>query len=285
VLSPEDLKAIRDRAEAATHGPWTTQCWDYFNDLWQVIELKEHPDKVDTTFIAHARTDVPALLDTIAEVRAELVEHFDDVDIDYEGKPNDLEYVVSLAGDELKNTRRHSERETDRADVAEHKNSQLRSRFALELAARTTPDMAELQRQANRIIELEDVAKDNQYISETLSRALRVDIGAHYITELVHAAADMIESLKDINGGLRAWQDVARPKLEAERDQALKRVISVEEHYKKSPDQRRMDHEAMLAAMAGHPDPRLHPDKYCTRCSRLGHDSDDCHIMATEETP
>jgi len=110
-------------------------------------------------------------------------------------------------------------------------------------------------------------------------------------TFIAHARTDvpallaMVEELKEVNAGLRRWQDVARPKLETERDEALRRVASVEERYKKSPDQRRMDYEAMLAAMAGHPDPRLHPDKHCARCSMPGHEADDCHIMATETTP
>lgn len=226
MLSQSELEAIRGRAEAATNPPWSH--WPQTSLSIRPREtvmaktgpglgclIGEEITEPDATFIAHARTDVPALLAIIDEVRASLVKHFDDVDLDCEGKPNDLESVVSLACDEIKSTRSHRERETNRANVAEHKVGQLRSRFALELAKQTTPDMSELQRQANRITELEDVGKDNQYIVETLSRALRVDLGAHCITELVHAAADMIEKLKDINGGLRKWQDVARPKLEA----------------------------------------------------------------------
>lgn len=152
---------------------------------------------------------------TIADTRAELVKHFDDIDVDYEGEPNDLDTMVRQAAGQLKNARSHGESETERANVAEHKNSQLRSRFALELAARTTPDMAELQRQANRITEFEESARDERFMIETLANALRVDHAAHCITELVHAAADEIKRLRKANAVERRWQEVDRPKLTA----------------------------------------------------------------------
>jgi hypothetical protein len=231
MLSQDELDAIRSRAEAGTggYGEWKVEKYaddrrvDRFistpNGAW--VAQSVFPETA--TFIAHARTDVPELLATIAEVRSELVEHFDDVDIDYEGEPFDLESVVSRAAEELRSTRSHCNSETDRANVAEHKNSQLRSRFALELAARTTPDMAEMERQANRITELEESVRDERWMIETLAKALRVDLGAHCITELVHAAAGMIEKLKEVNAGLRKWQDLTRPKLEA-------RIKELEEH-------------------------------------------------------
>ncbi len=223
MLSSEELEVIRARSNAAANGEWEfdhetefiTRLTQKGGNTHEIIAILDVYTEEDATFIAHARTDVPALLDTIAEARAELVEHFDDIEFDYEGEPNDLDYMVELAGREVKSSHSHCDRETERANIAEHKVSQLRSRFALELAARTTPDMVEAERQANRIIELEDVAKDNQYIVETLARSLSVDLGAHCITELVHAAADMIDKLRSINGGLRKWQDLARPELEA----------------------------------------------------------------------
>lgn len=219
MIDPEGLEDIRKRAEAATYGGWSFVFKEDFitddNDGDVVFSLDMYR-KEDAQFIAHARTDVPALLATIAEVRAELVNYFDDIDLDYEGQPNGLDTMVRQAAGQLHESRSWASKETERANVAEHKNSQLRSRFALELAARTTPDMAELQRQANRITELEESAKDERWMVETLAKALRVDLGAHCLTELVHAAAGRIEKLKKINGGLRKWQDVERPKLVSE---------------------------------------------------------------------
>lgn len=177
MLSQSELDAIRSRAEAASPPPWPDHCPD----------LRQP----DATFIAHARTDVPALLDEVerlqadmADVRKSLSGAFYGIETDDDGQPEDTDMMAYLAGNRVKSADSHAESETERANVAEHKVSQLRSRFALELAARTTPDM---ERQAARITELED-----------------------------------------INGGLRAWQDVARPKLEARMDKAESRVKELE---------------------------------------------------------
>ena len=79
-----DLNAIEARAEAATPGPWTARLSDMWeinagSDLVSVVEscwlpddceAGQHggiPDVDDARFIAHARTDVPAL---VAELRA-----------------------------------------------------------------------------------------------------------------------------------------------------------------------------------------------------------------------
>ena len=79
-----DLDAIEARAEAATPGPWTARLSDMWeinagSDLVSVVEscwlpddceAGQHggiPDVDDARFIAHARTDVPAL---VAELRA-----------------------------------------------------------------------------------------------------------------------------------------------------------------------------------------------------------------------
>ncbi len=82
-----DLDAIEARAEAATPGPWTARLRD---DMWEIndgsgsnfVSIVEScwlpddcdagqyggiPDVDDARFIAHARTDVPAL---VAELRA-----------------------------------------------------------------------------------------------------------------------------------------------------------------------------------------------------------------------
>jgi hypothetical protein len=80
-LTQEQLEDIRQRAENATPGPWK---WvgqteggfipqgAYLGDT--LILLGDHYEnyKEDATFIAHARTDIPLLLDHIAELEAEV---------------------------------------------------------------------------------------------------------------------------------------------------------------------------------------------------------------------
>ena len=74
-----DLAAIRQRVEKATDGPWNTG-FDYEkNDpivlapgyIEHTIDytLTEH-GKADAEFIAHAREDIPALLDEIDRLNA-----------------------------------------------------------------------------------------------------------------------------------------------------------------------------------------------------------------------
>jgi hypothetical protein len=83
-LAQEQLEAIRQRAENATPSPWK---WsgDKFGDIvvysperrgfhnngGEIAEL-DFGSQSDAIFIAHARTDIPALLDHIAELEAEL---------------------------------------------------------------------------------------------------------------------------------------------------------------------------------------------------------------------
>lgn len=67
-----DLKAIRERADAAAPGPWRYQ--NNFGHLEIVADGRDHfrpiaghygIQEVDATFIAKARDDVPALLDLV----------------------------------------------------------------------------------------------------------------------------------------------------------------------------------------------------------------------------
>ena len=88
-LTDADLQAIRARADAATHGPWAYDGQHYeittpFGDSYWLIasecratpEQEVKPDQfgheynADYAFIAHARQDVPALLDEIAALQA-----------------------------------------------------------------------------------------------------------------------------------------------------------------------------------------------------------------------
>lgn len=81
-MNDEQLTAIRARCEAATPGPWRENEFTGSEDIHQVVPsnpsvLFEHgaicdiiPSKADTRFIAHAREDVPALLDEVERLNA-----------------------------------------------------------------------------------------------------------------------------------------------------------------------------------------------------------------------
>jgi hypothetical protein len=83
-LTQEQLEAIRQRAENATPGPWETcEISKLSHAKWFGVLGGDSDDSLidigvdtlnenDATFIAHARTDIPALLDHIAELEAEL---------------------------------------------------------------------------------------------------------------------------------------------------------------------------------------------------------------------
>ena len=73
-----DLDAIEARASAATPGPWKrtgVNVWAWFNDQVYTIMrgFTDRPSPVhDQNFIAHARTDVPALIAAVRERDAEI---------------------------------------------------------------------------------------------------------------------------------------------------------------------------------------------------------------------
>jgi hypothetical protein len=75
-----DLDTIRARANAATEGPWANY-GDFAHEVYpaNVDENQEPPNIAevvprveDAHFIAHARTDVPALLDELDRAHAKL---------------------------------------------------------------------------------------------------------------------------------------------------------------------------------------------------------------------
>ncbi len=77
--SGPDLDPIRARVEAATEGPWVADCDAGDADRWYVDRLDRGPvchvgmseaAPGDADFIAHARQDVPALLDEVARMTA-----------------------------------------------------------------------------------------------------------------------------------------------------------------------------------------------------------------------
>ena len=78
-----DLDPIKARAEAATEGPWAPQFWrgqnqngDYgepmifYND-GETLSYLSAPN-ADVDFIAHARTDVPALVAEVERLRGRI---------------------------------------------------------------------------------------------------------------------------------------------------------------------------------------------------------------------
>lgn len=76
-----DLEAIKARAEAATKGPWIKHTPNEFYDSWiegaRIAGYRSQvalriSDPRDAHFIAHARTDVPALIVRIRELEAQL---------------------------------------------------------------------------------------------------------------------------------------------------------------------------------------------------------------------
>lgn len=78
-----DLDAIKVRCEAATPGPWFVDRGGEFDDPYYSIpavcrdkygdnSLMVGSDKATAEFIAHARTDVPALVDEVERLRAGL---------------------------------------------------------------------------------------------------------------------------------------------------------------------------------------------------------------------
>lgn len=70
---PMDTEAVRGRVEAAAPGPWSLH--NYYGKLADVLSGNGHIGKIvaqtvdleDASFIAHAITDIPALLDALAE--------------------------------------------------------------------------------------------------------------------------------------------------------------------------------------------------------------------------
>ena len=78
-MKQEKLEAIRKRAEKATEGPWK---WDgdftYKKRgmleplIWESDYKGIGVEETDAEFIAHAREDIPALLDEVERLKTEL---------------------------------------------------------------------------------------------------------------------------------------------------------------------------------------------------------------------
>lgn len=85
-MTNDELEAVRARVLAATAGPWTfreqkgtsvggfdapgtTVCSFGYDDTYYPTEGTP-PETADAAFIAHARTDIPALLDALTRAEA-----------------------------------------------------------------------------------------------------------------------------------------------------------------------------------------------------------------------
>ena len=83
-MTPEELKAIEERCNKATPGPWTVdEHWDTY--IWgpnkemiaqKIVDIRgvgeRLPIKENMEFVAHSREDVPALLAYIEELEYEV---------------------------------------------------------------------------------------------------------------------------------------------------------------------------------------------------------------------
>lgn len=71
-----NIEEIRARCEKAAPGPW--RVWEDGRTVWQVNEprctIARGADRPDAKFIAHARQDIPALLDHIEALEVKLAE-------------------------------------------------------------------------------------------------------------------------------------------------------------------------------------------------------------------
>ena len=72
-MTDEEAQAIAARAEAATNGPWEQPAYPSGTMVYRLAERDHIADcewATDADFIAHARTDIPALLDERAALLA-----------------------------------------------------------------------------------------------------------------------------------------------------------------------------------------------------------------------
>ena len=82
-MSDVEMKAIRERCDEASPGPWTLEDlkeeWAVKDDWDSTVAFTVHDriyGEADATFIAHARDDIPALLTEIGRLRTEPVWQF-----------------------------------------------------------------------------------------------------------------------------------------------------------------------------------------------------------------
>lgn len=69
-LTDAYLDAIEQRAHAATEGPWEASAHDHYLVICPDCGVRGGYERADAEFIAHARSDVPALLAEVRRLRA-----------------------------------------------------------------------------------------------------------------------------------------------------------------------------------------------------------------------
>jgi len=76
-MTPEELKEIQERTEKATPGPWRVERASFSDDGFAMFEIENVTEiqKADADFIAHARTDIPKLLDCIKYLEYQVKMH------------------------------------------------------------------------------------------------------------------------------------------------------------------------------------------------------------------
>lgn len=110
-MTHDELQAIKARAAAATPGPWSVNNTDPDVVLDSDGRFVGRADEdADAEFIAHARTDVPALIAEVERLRElcakayDRVRFLDDVGVGGEGwQSKELSDVVAELGDVARN--------------------------------------------------------------------------------------------------------------------------------------------------------------------------------------
>lgn len=206
-MSDIDLDAIRARAQAATPGPWSTQERQnvYIPLPWGGLKAHVETD-ANAEFIAHARTDVPALL---AEV--------DHPAVGLEATRKALAYCVAERDAERGAKRtlfREWERESARRLAAEAERDRLRMEVqTLQTALRevlTKGESLASQVEAVRalVLPLEDGGPTDD---EPLSvRDIRAALDAHTPRGDARSTPDGSEGTGDANGPQIAADETRR---------------------------------------------------------------------------
>ena len=108
-MTNEELQAIKDRADAATPGPWIAnpRATDGYVDDFLGAEIKGPPDAQrgqfarleDAEFIAHAREDVPALVAHAEVLRSLFWQALEGVITILIENPETRETTIAMLGD------------------------------------------------------------------------------------------------------------------------------------------------------------------------------------------
>ena len=75
-MTDAELQAIKERADAATAGPWHYDSYStvFLADAEAICYVPDQPRSKNATFIAAAREDVPALVAEVERLRVEAKE-------------------------------------------------------------------------------------------------------------------------------------------------------------------------------------------------------------------